>query len=157
MDRARRNQRGLAAVELGLLLVPLITLVFGVSEYGRAMYQYNTLAKAVRTGARYLSQYQAGDAASIGIAKCLVVHATADCSGDPVALGLTKDMVSVVDASTDNRLKLQPVTANGVTVGVTNLVRVRVVGYQFVPVVTFVMNNALTFDPISVTMTQALP
>ena len=157
MQRTLRRQQGVAAVELGLLLIPLITLIFGVSEYARAMYQYNTLAKSARAGARYLSQYQAGNAAAIAVAKCLVVHGNTACNGAPVAPGLTSAMVVVADASTDNTLKLQPVTASGLTVGVTNLVRVRVTGYQVVPVVTFVMTSAITFDPIAVTMTQALP
>lgn len=156
MQNLRQRQSGVAAVELGLLLLPLITLVFGVSEYGRAMYQYNALAKAVRTGARYLSQYQAGDAATIAVAKCLVVHGTADCSGSAVAPGLTTAMVSVSDASNDATLKLQPVTANGSTTGVTNLVRVRLSGYRFISALSFIAPD-FTLDPISVTMMQALP
>jgi len=34
----------------------LVILVFGITEIGRALYQENTLAKAVESGARYLSR-----------------------------------------------------------------------------------------------------
>lgn len=143
-------------MELGLLLVPLTALIFGVTEYGRAMYQYNAVAKAVRTGARFLSQYAAGDAARATQARCLVVFGNTACTGTTVIPGLTVGMVNVADANNTAALKFQPVTANGVTVGVTNLVRVRVEGYQFTSLVSFFVPN-FTFDPISVTMSQAIP
>lgn len=161
MRSTRQSQSGVAAVELGLLLIPLITLVFGISEYGRAMYQYNALGKAVRDGTRYLSQYEAGDAAAIAQARCLVAYGKIACTSKdaPLVPGLdtstmnTKVLVS--DSKNDTLMKLQPITANGVTVGVANLVRVTVSGYEFTPL-SFV-SPKFTFDSISVTMTQALP
>lgn len=54
--RTLKTQRGVAAVEFGILLIPLVLLAFGITEYGRAMYQYNALGKSVRSAARYLSQ-----------------------------------------------------------------------------------------------------
>lgn len=43
-------------VELVLLVPVLLILVFGIAELGRALYQQNTLTKAVESGARYLSR-----------------------------------------------------------------------------------------------------
>ena len=63
--RFPRKQQGAAAVELGFLLIPLVLLAFGVSEYGRAVYQYNTLVKASRDAARYLSAQAPSSATSI--------------------------------------------------------------------------------------------
>jgi len=40
-----RAQRGVAAIEFALVLLPMLLLAFGVVEYGRAIYQYNTLAR----------------------------------------------------------------------------------------------------------------
>jgi len=52
---AIRRQQGIAMMEL-VIVVPILMLIFlGVSEMGRALYQYNTLSKAVRDGARYYS------------------------------------------------------------------------------------------------------
>lgn len=48
-------QRGLAAVEFAIVAPVLLLLMLGVAEFGRALFQYNTLAKAVRDAARYYS------------------------------------------------------------------------------------------------------
>ena len=49
------KQYGLAMVEMVIVSPLLLLLIFGVAEMGRAFYQYNTLTKSVRDGARYLS------------------------------------------------------------------------------------------------------
>jgi Flp pilus assembly protein TadG len=156
MNGAFRHQAGVAAVELALLLTPLVILVFGITEYGRAMYQYDALCKAARTGARFLSQFEPGDAARIAQARCLVAYGNTACNEPALATGLTQAMVSVADSSNDAAMSLQPMTADGATVGVTNLVRVSVSGYPFNSIVGFVAPS-FTFEPISVTMTQRIP
>lgn len=50
------KQQGLAMVEFVLVLPLLLLLMFASAEIGRALFQYNTLLKAVRDGARYISQ-----------------------------------------------------------------------------------------------------
>ena len=47
-----RRWRGAALVEFALVLIPLLIIVLGISELGRALYQENTLAKSVAVGAR---------------------------------------------------------------------------------------------------------
>ena len=54
-QNGRQATRGGVTVEFALLLIPLLFIVFGVAEYGRALYQYNTLVKAVRDSVRYIS------------------------------------------------------------------------------------------------------
>lgn len=151
----RQRQSGVAAVELGLLLVVLIPLVFGISEYGRAMYQYNTIGKSVRAGARYLSQYEAGDTIAIGRAKCLVTYGNIGCNGTELVPGLNTSLIQVWDVTNRSSMR-KPITANGVTVGVTNLVQVTVANYDFLSVVPLIV-RPFKFDNISVTMTQAMP
>jgi hypothetical protein len=51
-----RSQRGVAMVEFAIILPVLLLLLFGVTELGRALYQQNTLYKAVASGARYLAR-----------------------------------------------------------------------------------------------------
>lgn len=53
--RTRSSQHGIALIELVLTLPLLLLLMLGVAEMGRALYQYNSLVKAVRDGIRYLS------------------------------------------------------------------------------------------------------
>ena len=47
-----KNNKGAALVEMALTLLLLLTIVFGIFEYGRVMYTINTLNHAAREGAR---------------------------------------------------------------------------------------------------------
>lgn len=149
--RFLRKQRGVASVELGILLVPLVLLTFGTSEYGRAIYQYNTLAKSSRDAARFLSGQGPGDAADLDMAKCLAVYGNTDCSGSTLLPGLTTDMVSVCDSSYCPSTHQNQATGSGVI----NLVTVTISGYQFSSLVPFVAPS-VTFNNISTTMRQIL-
>lgn len=51
----RRHQRGLAAVEMTLVMPVLLLLMLATAEIGRMLYQYNTLTKAQRNGVRLLA------------------------------------------------------------------------------------------------------
>lgn len=55
--RKTQQQRGVAAVEMALILLPLLVVCFGITELGRALYLYNGLVKSSRGAARYLAQY----------------------------------------------------------------------------------------------------
>lgn len=54
MSRTDR-ERGAAAVELALVLPILVTLVFGIAEFGRAYQTATTLSGAARAGARVMA------------------------------------------------------------------------------------------------------
>lgn len=51
-----KNQQGLAAVEFAIVVPVMLFLMLTTAEFGRVFYQYNTLTKAVQTGARYASR-----------------------------------------------------------------------------------------------------
>ncbi|MBR9885635.1 MAG: pilus assembly protein [Oceanospirillales bacterium] len=51
----RQRQRGIAAVEMTLVLPVLLLLMLATAEVGRMLYQYNTLTKAQRSGVRLLA------------------------------------------------------------------------------------------------------
>lgn len=53
LQRFRRDERGAAAVEFALVLPLLLTLVFGVIDFGRALFAFNYLTAAVREGGRF--------------------------------------------------------------------------------------------------------
>lgn len=55
---------GQALVEFALSAVLLLTLVFGVIEFGRAIYAYSVVANTAREAARFLAVHPHGDAAS---------------------------------------------------------------------------------------------
>jgi Flp pilus assembly protein TadG len=49
----RKVRRGATAVETGLVLIPMLMLLFGVFEYGRFLLDRNVLDNAAREGCRY--------------------------------------------------------------------------------------------------------
>jgi Flp pilus assembly protein TadG len=145
------RMRGVAAVELALLLTPLVLMVFGTTELGRAIYSYNTLDKAVRDAARHLSQHGPGDATVAAEARCLAVTGTTDCSGAALAPGLTVAMVTICDASLCAATHANQLTG----LGSVNLVTAGILNYPFNSVVTFVVPN-MNFNNISVTLRAQL-
>jgi len=163
---ARYKQRGVAAVEFALLAIPMATMLFGITEFGRAAYTYDTLAKSVRTAARHLSSHNAGDLTAIGEAKCLAVYGNQGCSGAVLAPGLTTAMVDVCDATDASLCPGQPHASvpscyAGTCTGVVNLVTVRITAYPFTSLAPFFVPNmnfgsTASNTGIGVTMRQDL-
>lgn len=98
-----QRQRGIAAIEMALVVLPLLILCFGITEIGRALYLYNGLVKAARGAVRHVSQPVASKTAqalrdeAIFLALC---GKTACAEGDaPLVPGLTVAHISVCDPS----------------------------------------------------------
>lgn len=145
------RQRGVATVELALLLTPLLLMIFGTTELGRAIYSYNTLDKTVRDAGRHLSQHGPGDTTIAAEARCLAVTGTTDCSLPPVAPGLTTSMVSICDASLCAGTHANLSTG----LGSVNMVTVSIQNYPYNSLVDFVIPD-MTFNNISFTMRAQL-
>jgi hypothetical protein len=153
--RLQNRQRGVALVEFAISAFVLMTIAFGITEFGRAMYQYNTLAKAARDAARYLSTRDPTDTAAKDQAKCLVVYGHPGCTGTPLVTGLTLAMISICDA-----LACPADHAAQGSAPVVSLVTVSIGGpnatpFTFDSLVSFIVPD-FTFSPISVTMRQVL-
>jgi Flp pilus assembly protein TadG len=57
------NEKGAALVELAIGLTVFLTVMFGLIEFGRALWTHNALTNAARKGARYATlQCMPGDA-----------------------------------------------------------------------------------------------
>ncbi|HVL37614.1 MAG TPA: TadE/TadG family type IV pilus assembly protein [Burkholderiales bacterium] len=158
-----RAERGAAAVEFALLVIPLLVILVGITEFGRALYSYNTLAKAARDAARLMSTQAPGDpdyGALVARARCTAVYGNATCTGSPLVHGLALEMVSICDPASC------PGTHAGVPLGtgVANLVTVTIGGagspfvYQsFAPFAPALFGiDSLAFGAIGVTLRQAL-
>ncbi|MDP9585670.1 UNVERIFIED_ORG: Flp pilus assembly protein TadG [Burkholderia contaminans] len=168
----RSRMRGVAAVEFALVLMPMIVLATGVAEFGRAIYQYETITKATRNAARYLSVFLPNDAGyPLAQAQCLVVYGSTTCgsAGTELVPGLTTSMVIVCDAthSTDcgdasdpsqfANLPTYDSTNNapsGTATGSINLVEVKVKGYQYQPIPAYPGLSSITFGNIVTVMRQ---
>ncbi|UOQ91186.1 pilus assembly protein [Agromyces endophyticus] len=55
MNRQRDCERGAAAVEFALILIPLLVLLLGIIEFGYVFNQQLTVTNAAREGARVLA------------------------------------------------------------------------------------------------------
>jgi Flp pilus assembly protein TadG len=159
---SRYRSRGVIAVELALVSIPLVMMSLTVFEYGRAMFLYNTLVKATRDGARYLSGFDPTDASNYPTANALnrVVYGyhPVPSNTQPLVPGLTASMVGICDRVSASACPSQTfVNVPAGASGTVNLVTVRITGYTFVPLVPGVSRLlSVTFDPISTTMRQVL-
>ena len=141
----KNGQKGVAIVEFALILPFLLLLTFITTEFGRAIWEYNTLAKSVRDGARYLSTQPPGT--KITEARNLMVYGNMAGSGTPLAIGLTTSNVPA------------PTWQLAGTAPVINTVTVRISGYTFNSMFTSVLGipfGALTFPDITATMRSYL-
>ncbi len=64
-----KNDRGQSLVEFALTLPMLLVVMFMVTEFGRALFQYNILAQATREGARVGVVSAEADASADGEAR----------------------------------------------------------------------------------------
>lgn len=103
-----RSNQGLAAVELAIVLPVFLILLLASAELGRALFQYNTLHKAVRDGARYLAEHALNSvpvieitAATTTATRNLVLYGSPSGGGTPLLPGLAPGDIAVeaVDAS----------------------------------------------------------
>lgn len=156
-----QQQRGVAAVEMAIILIPMLILCLGIVEIGRALYTYNGLVKSTRGAVRYLTAQSlasppAGEtAASIRLkARSLAVCGAYDCAGDaqPLVPGLTLAHVQVCDPlscpATHNNIATGQGTADlvSVTIGATGGLP-----YAFSFIVPWVLPE-ISFTPVSTTM-----
>lgn len=153
--KSRTRQRGVALLELAIAMSVLLAITFGITEYGRAIYEYNILAKAARDAARFLSMRDATDVAAKNQAKCLAVYGNPACTGAPLVQGVTTAMVSICDA-----LACPADHAAQGSAPVINLVSVTIGGpnaapYTFHSLVSFIVPD-IQFAPIGATMKQVL-
>lgn len=157
------TQRGAIAVEFAILLVPLLMIVFGITEFGRAIYEYNTLTKATRDAARFLTTRSPGDAAAHTAAKNMVVYGSATVvQGQELLPGLTTEMVSICDSVLPSACPGEGHTAVITGAGAINLVTVNVGGvgakpYAFNFLAPYVSASpSINFGRIHTTMQQII-
>ena|SRR3569832_2343057 len=125
LSRFRRNEEGVQLVELAIV-IPILLMMFGaVAEFGRYFYEYTTLAKGARVGARYMSQKTVKKTDWIVATKRLVVYGNTAGTGTPIMSGLTIDNVDV---------KFEGGTYEPPSTGVPLTVTVSIINYKHQPV-----------------------
>ncbi|HVF41463.1 MAG TPA: TadE family protein [Pyrinomonadaceae bacterium] len=114
-----RSERGTQLVELAIVLPVLVVMLGAAAEFGRFFYTYQTLAKATRTGARYLTT-ETANGKKDPAAENLVVYGNEAGTGKPVVSGLSPSQVQI--------------TRTGGTSAIPERVTVKIVGYTYAPV-----------------------
>ncbi len=97
-----KSQKGIAVIEFALILPVLMVLLLATAEFGRAFYQYNTLTKSIRDGARYLSDNSLNGAGVIELGgststtvKNLIVFGNSAGSGDALLDGFSTSDITI--------------------------------------------------------------
>ena len=89
---AKENQKGATLVEFAIGATVFLTVMFGVLEFGRALWTHNALADAARRGARYGTMHGIGD---IDKVKNVVVFGNPEGTGSPLVNDLSTGNIDV--------------------------------------------------------------
>lgn len=158
------KQHGVVAVEMALVLLPMLILCFGITEIGRTLYYYNGLDKATRGAARYLTTIDLANppvgetAASIRVnAQKIAVCGSLTCdpaTATPLVPGLKLANVTICDpvncAATHNNVLTGQGAVDLVTVTIGGVGQDASI-YNFTSLVPWVIPS-FAFSPISITM-----
>lgn len=127
--RLARNERGVQLAELAIILPLFLMLFAATAEFGRFFYEYSTLAKATRSGARYLASAAVSSDEDTR-AKNIVVYGNPEGTGSPVIKDLKATNVKIIR---DGGTGTLPLT-----------VKVQITDYKYQPIFDL---GALTKNP----------
>ena len=155
-------QRGVAAVEMGIVLALLVVLLTGIFNFGLAIYRYDSLVKLARSGVRYLSVNKP-DLEHHSKAVALMVCGDSDDPDGPsscaaIIPNLTSAMIQICDSNneacgTADSHKDVKVTSGSET-ATFDLVTVKIVNYPFSFRIPFVQLGDINFGEIRASMIQ---
>jgi Flp pilus assembly protein TadG len=151
-SRAIDNRsRGQALVEFALIFPVMVVVLFGVFDFGRAIYAYNTISNAARQGVRVaiVNQNAAGTGCAGGNGsgpQDPTKMSAVDCAiSAGIALGTTTSNVTITYMNATDTATCSPL-AQGCLAVVT-------VTYKFVPI-TPVIGSIIGSIPMSSTSKQ---
>lgn len=134
VERFDSSERGATLVEFALAVTVLLTSMFAVVEFGRALWTHNALTDAARRGARYATVHTPAEVAMV---KNVVVYGDEAGGSQTVVPNLTPDQVTV----------------NYTDIGVNKgTVSVSITGYQFQFIVPLI-GTTITMPAYSTTLT----
>ena len=155
MNTRQTRQQGVALIEFALVLPLLLILTLITTEFGRALYQYNTLTKSVRDAVRYLSTQDptilTSDPGKVTNAKNLVVYGSFANTGTPLAIGLSTAQVP----NPTWQVVVGSPTINTVTIKVAGCANSLPPCYKFIPLISNLFGTAfgnINYGDISATM-----
>ena len=115
-----KSEKGQALVEFALISLLFFTIVFGITEFGRALWTWNTIVQATRAGARY-AVVEAPTSDDMNIMKFVAYNdPNANSSSKPVVPGLTEANVTVSYLMNDGTAAASKAVADVIQISVTN-------------------------------------
>ena len=97
---AWRSRSGSSAAEFAITLVPLMTLVFGVLEFGRLIYQQNGLQELAVETARCAATYAAGCSDGTGVFSATATAAFVQAGATARSVTIVPSKVAVTRTAT---------------------------------------------------------
>lgn len=103
-----RYQKGIAAIELTILLPVMLLLIYATAEFGRVLHQYNMLTQLTRDAGRYISLGKnRADEGSTGVViltdelkaktKNILLYGKETVGSEPMLSGLTAADISITE------------------------------------------------------------
>ncbi len=117
-----------------------MSLVLGIAEFGRFLYQYQMVLEGLRDAGRYLARLDANDATNQSNAANLATTGTIDGSGEPRVDGWVAGDIDFSVTDVDNTAGIYRGPAEIEVIEVTTTFDYADVGFL----------SALGFDPISI-------
>ena len=120
-----KSEKGQSLVEMALVCLIFFFLLFGILEFGRALWTYNTIVQSTREAARWavVNVANAADSTDINRARNIVIYGYPDVSsGAPLVPGLDSATVTVV---------IQPLQTDASGTAINEKISVSVSNYQF--------------------------
>ena len=144
-----RRTRGQALLEFALVFPVLVVLLFGIVDFGRAIYDYNTLANAARAGVRVAIVNQNGAGAGCATGSGATPPDTTRVSAHDCAVQAALAM-GPVSASVSYRNPTDTAACSPVQVGCLAVVTIT---YAYRPI-TPVISSIVSAIPLSSTSTE---
>jgi len=119
------GQKGQSLVEMALVSLIFFFLLFGILDFGRALWTYNTIVQSTRAAARWavVNVANSADNTDISRARNIVIYGYPDVSsGAPLLPGLDSATVTVT---------IQPLQTDASGTAITEKISVSVSNYQF--------------------------
>jgi len=143
----RDQEKGQTLVEFALVAMIFLVVLFGIIEFSRALWTYNTIVQATRAGARF-AVVEAPSASNVEVQRFVAYHNSTG-SGTPVLPGLSTSNVSV------NYWKINPSTgayeAPTPNKYAADVIQVGITGYTFNFIVP-IFGTSLTLPAFTTTL-----
>lgn len=149
-----KTQDGAALVEFAIIALLFFILLFGIIEFGRAWFVYNTLTEATRRGARVAAVCPVDDAGILQVKQATIFDPTPDGVTTPTMglLGLSTDNVNVSYFDANMAVLATPTAAYDDIAFVRVAIKANFQQALFIPGFSFVLGSKDTHDIIITTL-----